>query len=831
MISHSLFSYKNRTQKQYWWLFLTLLLVLLLIISGCSPDLHSENPKERMRAVQALSADEQEVLEKIAFTDNHNLVRLFAVEKIINPVALQKIALQDSNSTVRYSAVEKITDQIVLQKIATQDKYNKNRILAITKITDQSVLLQIAGQDKNRSVRRAATERLTLPLKTNQQILIKIASREKNKSILIAVIERLNDLPTLVNIVNTNSNYILAAAKKRISNKDIKVSLSLKGKINFNHRYLIEKIVDKNELLKIALADTLFSAHLQIVAIRNISDKTMLAKIAKKTKRSKVRDFVNAKLIVEPITNQIKLGKIALHGKNNTIRGYAIEKITDNILLRKIALKSKLNKFLLRCKAIENITDKTMLYNIVTSQQSNRLRHCAVSTITEVDELKKIVAENKNSNLQSRAKSRISTLGELEFKKITDQEILEKAAVQRYNSYQVIAIKKLLNTKLLYRLALKNRNINTRELAKLRIVELAKIQGISSLAAIAVGATDITDFEIRNIALLDLMHEDLLTALAFFEKNQKVRIMAINLLENQKTLQKIAGYDSAAHARKAAIIAISDDNFLLQRINKDTSKSVRFAAVQTLHNKQTFLKAIQQGYYYDVRAAAYSRLVDTGDRKLINRAKLLGRKFNKRINKLLASSDSELLINEALQGQIDVMREVSASRLKKISDLKQVAIMSVDRDVLIILLSKIEDKKTLNEIATTAASEALRLAAAYKSGKKTWSEIFETATNSSDSSEKTLGNALAAVIFFKKIQTKAKASVQQASLKLIRIGDESRIPEMVELLNLYGNTLLAEDYLNCGQPDLNSAAIDWANEHGYNIRSGGGSNRARWGSH
>jgi hypothetical protein len=51
--------------------------------------------------------------------------------------------------------------------------------------------------------------------------------------------------------------------------------------------------------------------------------------------------------------------------------------------------------------------------------------------------------------------------------------------------------------------------------------------------------------------------------------------------------------------------------------------------------------------------------------------------------------------------------------------------------------------------------------------------------------------------------------VQYACLNLIGRGDESRIPEMVDLLEDYGDKTLAEDYLNCGQPDLHTDFTDF----------------------
>ena len=115
-----------------------------------------------------------------------------------------------------------------------------------------------------------------------------------------------------------------------------------------------------------------------------------------------------------------------------------------------------------------------------------------------------------------------------------------------------------------------------------------------------------------------------------------------------------------------------------------------------------------------------------------------------------------------------------------------------------------------------------------KAGTNSWGQIFRAATTKG-ASLNNLGDALAAVSLFYTIQTEAVEGVQQASLNLIRLGNESRIPEMVELLEQYGDKKLAEDYLNCGQPDLDAAGRTWAQKRGYFVSQGSGSHRASWG--
>jgi hypothetical protein len=123
----------------------------------------------------------------------------------------------------------------------------------------------------------------------------------------------------------------------------------------------------------------------------------------------------------------------------------------------------------------------------------------------------------------------------------------------------------------------------------------------------------------------------------------------------------------------------------------------------------------------------------------------------------------------------------------------------------------------------------MRLAAMQKVGAKSWKEIFDVAT-AKGATAQMLGDVLAAVSLFPKVQSDAVNGVQHACLNLIRRGDESRIPEMVDLLVDYGDKTLAEDYLNCNQPDLDAAARKWAGRRGYSVGTGAGSHRATWGS-
>lgn len=191
---------------------------------------------------------------------------------------------------------------------------------------------------------------------------------------------------------------------------------------------------------------------------------------------------------------------------------------------------------------------------------------------------------------------------------------------------------------------------------------------------------------------------------------------------------------------------------------------------------------------------------------------------------------SAKLVETAVRGAFDVVCRAAAERLSAQDDLAAVALATGDRDVLKIVLAKLDDPVRLKQVAEGAADAAMRLAAARKGTLRSWTQIFGEAKSRTVESRLALGDALAAVSLFLNAQSDAVEAVQQACLAMIRQGDESRIPEMSDLLTLYGDKRQGEDYLNCGQPDLENSGTRWANAHGFNVGRGNGSNRARFGS-
>lgn len=133
------------------------------------------------------------------------------------------------------------------------------------------------------------------------------------------------------------------------------------------------------------------------------------------------------------------------------------------------------------------------------------------------------------------------------------------------------------------------------------------------------------------------------------------------------------------------------------------------------------------------------------------------------------------------------------------------------------------DSTTLEKVSAGAVKDkAVTIAANIILEKTDWNKEF------SNKSSASLGRVIGAAALVSSSRPESH-DVVEACHKYIRRGDASRIPELIYLLDNYGNVALAEDYMNCGQGQLSDAGCAWGRRHGYSCGTGYGSSRVRWG--
>lgn len=789
-------------------------------------------------AVEKLTS--QTALTKIACNDDVSTdIRLVAIEKLTNQTVLTKIASDDNEDCdVRVAAVRKLTDQVGLMKIAMRcvgyfDKQCSDKVClaAIKKITDQARLMTIATNGVNDTLNLAAVKGIT-----NQAILTKLVDYAPNESVSIAAVKKITNQVTLTKIARSEGWYddwVRATAVEQLTNQAILIKIannnsdglvSLAALGRFTDNPLIAEYVNGNQENRLAavngitnqtaLADITWDdtadANVRVAAVKKLTDQAALARIVLRMKEAPGFDATVKVPVaaVKKLTNQALLAEIAKNDEDWAVRAAAAEKLNDQASLAKMAMNLNAGSWELGVEVVDALTNQDLLTEIANDGPDWLVRLEAQGKLTHnpfiakyvhggPDERLAAVRRITNQVILTKIAMHDFAVGDTAAEKLTNQSTLAKIATNwaaPYNPARLVAVKRLADQALLEKLAIEDR---------WRAISLVAVERLTDQAALARIATN-----------KDVKWE--------------VRLTAISNITDQAALEYLVKKMPQAAIRLTAIKGITDDSYLIRRLRTEPSAAVRNAIVATLHKKDSLRQVALTAYRQSSRDQAFQRLTrefgGPAHDVLAARKQLDGE-----VKVLATETNNARLLNLALNGQFDVLHIAAAKRLSNPATLQQAAVHSDDREVLRVVLSKLENNATLERIAVTADDRAMRLAALHKAGGESWSEIFDTATTKNASVQE-LGDALAAVSFFPRKQPDAVVSVQNACLNLIRDGDESRIPEMVDLLETYGDKTLAEDYLNCGQPDLNTAATKWANERGYTISTGYGSHRATWGS-
>ncbi len=551
------------------------------------------------------------------------------------------------------------------------------------------------------------------------------------------------------------------------------------------------------------------------IAVTRLENQEELAVIAVSDEAPTVRRFAARRLV-----NQDLLTRIAILDYDQQVGQAAVEKIQDQRALAEICLTAKNSQT--RIDAATKLTNQTILAEIVVdyigSGRSDvgeiALSNLELVVFTNQTLLARVVSNIKDPEVRRVASDKI--------KRFEGKTLVENSqSVNEFPSkdnfwHREFALNRINSENLIRKTAL--RNLSRWGVSKLNLVSF----------------------------IMTVFNEEFLMALVKRKHHAAVKATAILLMENQDELRKIADKDPSAMYREFATVGILDEQFLLDRARLDQSPSVRSTIVRTLKTQDAILSAAAESYYSDVREAAIGRILGSAQNSLESQppgrygllpsepakyqVDLPKRVLNSQakieslIQSLAATSQSNL-VSLAKSAKYDVVCRSAAERITDARLLMGLILESSDREVIKTAFSRLDDEELLTEIADSSEVPSdVSLAACCKIGRLTWREVF----NQSFNDPTALGNALGAVSMFDRAQEEAKEHVEATCIALIRRSDESRIGEMVDLLEVYGSQQLAEDFLNCGQSDLSMAARSWASKRGYTIGTGRGSSRATW---
>ncbi len=746
--------------------------------------------------------------------------------------------------------VEETTDQVILERIYREAEDEEVKAAALAKIGDPKFLLRVAtgtalGATEADSLavlsRLPAAEvhafinKYPRPTPTQIDALLAAIQDEEmlvDTSLLLdkdygpKVLERLTQQGALIRFVEKYKDFRLTSiAFPRITDQAYLADYLVGNPDGISSvfiEHILETLTDQRQIARAILGmaeNNSHEAEALMELLARVEDQNVLARLA-------MGGNGFWREAGKRITDQDVLLKVAREASHPDYRAVVLPRIKDPDLLLEVAATDRVhghvaeetffNLNLPNQKAFiekwrpwfqpdetARLTDPLTLARIVLEAYRFEVREAAINNpyTPESAVLERAMTEETvvvNNAIWSRLKPENA------------QDVLAYVAVNSYDENQrVSAAEKLTD--------------------QAALVRVFKGEGFDENARGSKFAKDQrrANSAVRRVVLPKITDQRLLVeVVAETQNDAELRLIAAERVRDQAFLKALARHPLTLE-RQIGVTGITDGAFLMEMFPEEPSGIIRTTIINRLQSTN-LIKITATAFHDADRQHAAKRLTDTLGRK-IPEIESIFRRTETYADKLREGEAPTDLVKLALTAKFDVIRIAAAEGLSDLVLLERVANEGTYRKVLSLVLAKMSERDVLTRVSQSASDPAMRIAALQKSGAASWNEIFDQASVKTATVAQ-LGNALAAVTLFSEVQLDAKRSVQEAALNLIRNGDEARIPEMSDLLEDYGDIRLAEDYLNSGQPDLDRIARDWARSRNYNVSTGSGSARAKWGS-
>lgn len=338
--------------------------------------------------------------------------------------------------------------------------------------------------------------------------------------------------------------------------------------------------------------------------------------------------------------------------------------------------------------------------------------------------------------------------------------------------------------------ALKDKNPNIRAVS---------INGLTDQPLLAKIVADDGVYLVQENALHLLTNQMLLVDIALTNTNQLLCVYALQKISDQTLLARIVTESSDPYLCFGAILKLTEQALLSDILMKNGKLPVRNTG--PLRNRKLKVIGFSENPEEDLRSLVFQRL-----------------------------TNQNLLATFAIANTGDCRRVDAILALTDQAAIERVALVETDIVMLYSLLRKLLEPSRWQRLASGAAHRSTRLAAQVKCGNKTWKEIFSEATAQGVALTELKDAIYAVGVFSDQTESEVQKSVREVCQTLIRKGDEARIQPMLVLLERFGDRLIVEDFLECGQDDLMHAAQNWSKRRNIIVGQRADGCPIKWGS-
>lgn len=459
---------------------------------------------------------------------------------------------------------------MIFSKVAIAEGHEEICKTALSHVTDQASLLDIAEHANLWSTRLLAAERLC-DMDLAQLVYDEIAREADDSSVRARAASRLNDQQALTEVAqNDDCLEVRLEAAIRLTNETLRQRVIAEVGANAHNRVTVVKaleyLTDQAKLAHILLNNQ--DSSIRLANVGRLTDQNALAQIIRESNNPAI-----CTRAIERLNDQAILAEVVLSDIDYNSRRTAFGRITDQNAFARIIRES--NDPIFSRTAIEQLNDQALLATVALSDVDLNSRRGAVDKLADQIQLTRVVREANEFTVFSRALARMND----------HQDVLVDIARNHLQwKYRREAVWRINRRGILVYIARNDSHLMVRQAAAEKTQDKAIMHEVYACVA------QQTDSDRAGIeALKNLTDQAAIYSIAQHAVRQKVRLMAVSMLNDTRFLANVAQHNRCEETAMTAFRGLVSRPDIIQADIKRIAlvgqqDAVRKAAVSKLQD-------------------------------------------------------------------------------------------------------------------------------------------------------------------------------------------------------------------------------------------------------
>jgi hypothetical protein len=436
-----------------------------------------------------------------------------------------------------------------------------------------------------------------------------------------------------------------------------------------------------------------WDSEIKLAALQKIEDKNVVQHIAKSSRNFEARQLAYKLLEIEncqqAVYDRVK-NSYGLISKSEALKLLTEQKYLEEIVLSNIDSS-------IRIKAMDKLKNRNILNDIAQNDKYYEVRKKAHHILGLENDQAFLLDTVKNDSVLSTKLNALSKIS-------SEEELLKIALFDPLTEIKEVAVAGIKDEEKLVSVVKSGIDLMLRKKVLQRIKSAIVLEKLITTL----------ELELQKVILPKIDNQSIIKEFALNHENQEIRIIALEKLQDRKTINKIAREDGVFHIRQLAFLKLGDklsQDALYDLIMHESNTERQKVVLAKITDEVKLEKLAFFSPSVDIQLAATKKI--ESEHRLSN---IVQTHSNEKIKKSALKKISNQNYLEYFITHLDIrwIKEFAMNKITNPNNLFNISFANIDLELRLLAVEKIDDEQFLKKIVKKSKETSITITALKK---------------------------------------------------------------------------------------------------------------------